>query len=333
MESKYYTKIDKTIVECLLCPHRCKIKNGRLGICNTRYNRNGVLESTQWGVIASASLDPIEKKPLFHFQPGSFSYSIATAGCNFRCLHCQNAEISQLPGETGRIPGEFVPPQQVATQAQSLGCSSISCTYTEPTVFLEYALDVAAAARQAGLKCVFVSNGYMGEEARQRIVPMIDAINIDLKGDDQFYRKVCSARLEPVKHNIEQFWKEGVWVEVTTLLIPGYNDSEQVLQDIAQFLAGISRDMPWHVSAFYPMYRLTDAPRTGIESLRRGLMAGRQAGLRHVYAGNIPGESESTLCPSCGELLIERLGYRIMRNSLVDGLCPRCRTALAGVWS
>ncbi len=298
-----------------------------------RENRQGRLMTLVYGNLVAANADPIEKKPLFHFQPGSFSYSIATAGCNFRCLHCQNAEISQLPGETGRIPGEFVPPQQVATQAQSLGCSSISCTYTEPTVFLEYALDVAAAARQAGLKCVFVSNGYMGEQARQSIVPLIDAINIDLKGDDQFYRKVCSARLEPVKHNIEQFWKEGVWVEVTTLLIPGYNDSEQVLQDIAQFLAGISRDMPWHVSAFYPMYRLTDAPKTGIESLRRGLMAGRQAGLRHVYAGNIPGESENTLCPSCGELLIERLGYRIMRNSLVDGLCPRCRTALAGVWS
>ena len=285
-----------------------------------------------YGSLVAANVDPIEKKPFFHFLPGSLAYSIATAGCNFRCLHCQNADISQLPRETGRIPGEFVAPEDVISAAQSLGCRSIAYTYTEPTIFFEYAFDVAELARRAGLKNVFVSNGYTGEEAAQKIIPILDGINIDLKGDDQFYRKVCGAKLEPVLHNIDLFWKKGVWVEVTTLLIPGYNDSEAVLKDIAEFLAGISQDMPWHVSAFYPTYKMNDVPRTGVESLRRGLKAGRDAGLRYVYAGNIPGESENTVCSVCGEELIERLGYRILRNSVIDGHCRKCGSALAGVW-
>ncbi|HNX40531.1 MAG TPA: AmmeMemoRadiSam system radical SAM enzyme [Methanothrix sp.] len=331
-EAQFWEKLDGD-VSCHLCHQECRIRPGKRGLCSVRENQDGKLMSLVYGSLVAANADPIEKKPLFHFLPGSFSYSIATAGCNFRCLHCQNSEISQLPRETGRIPGQFVSPQQVVEQALSLGCSSISCTYTEPTVFLEYALDVAAAARQSGLKNVFVSNGYMSERAVQKIAPLLDAINIDLKGDDQFYRKVCSAQLEPVRQNIELFWKMGVWVEVTTLLIPGYNDSDPVLEEIARFLASISPDLPWHVSAFYPMYRMKDVPRTDTESLRRGLSAGRRAGIKHVYAGNIPGESENTLCPSCGELLIERIGYRIMRNSLREGCCPHCRTALAGVWS
>jgi len=285
-----------------------------------------------YGSLVAANVDPIEKKPFFHFLPGSLAYSIATAGCNFRCLHCQNADISQLPRETGRIPGEFVAPEDVISAAQSLGCRSIAYTYTEPTIFFEYAFDVAELAHRAGLKNVFVSNGYTGEEAAQKITPILDGINIDLKGDDQFYRKVCGAKLEPVLHNIDLFWKKGVWVEVTTLLIPGYNDSEAVLKDIAEFLAGISQDMPWHVSAFYPTYKMNDVPGTGVESLRRGLKAGRDAGLRYVYAGNIPGESENTVCSVCGEELIERLGYRIIRNSVIDGHCRKCGSALAGIW-
>jgi len=280
----------------------------------------------------AANADPIEKKPFFHFLPGSLAYSIATVGCNFRCLHCQNADISQLPRETGQIPGEFASPKSIVANANALGCQSIAYTYSEPTIFFEYAFDVAELARRAGLKNVFVSNGYTGEEAAQKIIPILDGINIDLKGDDQFYRKVCGAKLEPVLHNIDLFWKKGVWVEVTTLLIPGYNDSEAVLKDIAEFLAGISQDMPWHVSAFYPTYKMNDVPGTGVESLRRGLKAGRDAGLKYVYAGNIPGESENTVCSVCGEEVIERLGYRIIRNSVIDGHCRKCGSALAGVW-
>jgi pyruvate formate lyase activating enzyme len=317
---------------CRLCHQQCRIRPGKRGLCGVRENQGGKLMTLVYGSLVAANVDPIEKKPFFHLLPGSLAYSIATAGCNFRCLHCQNADISQLPRETGRIPGEFVAPEDVISATQSLGCRSIAYTYTEPTIFFEYAFDVAELAHRAGLKNVFVSNGYIGEEAAQKIIPILDGINIDLKGDDQFYRKVCGAKLEPVLHNIDLFWKKGVWVEVTTLLIPGYNDSEAVLKDIAEFLAGISPDMPWHVSAFYPTYKMNDVPGTGVESLRRGLKAGRDAGLKYVYAGNIPGESENTVCSVCGEEVIERLGYRIIRNSVIDGHCRKCGSALAGVW-
>jgi pyruvate formate lyase activating enzyme len=331
-EAQFWEKLDGD-VECSLCHQQCHIRPGKRGICGVRENQNGKLMTLVYGSLVAANSDPIEKKPFVHFLPGSLAYSIATVGCNFRCLHCQNADISQLPRETGHIPGEFVAPKNVIAEATALGCQSIAYTYSEPTIFFEYAFDVATLAREAGLKNVFVSNGYMGEEAAQKIAPLLDGINIDLKGDDQFYRKVCGAKLEPVKHNIDLFCKKGVWVEVTTLLIPGYNDSEEVLQDLAGFLAGVSLDIPWHISAFYPTYKMKDVPSTGIETLRRGLKAGREAGLKHVYAGNISGESEDTICPVCKEEQIKRLGYRIIRNSVINGHCSKCGSTLAGVWS
>lgn len=330
-EAMFWKSLDGD-VSCGLCNHNCRIRPGKRGICAVRENQNGKLMSLVYGSLVAACPDPIEKKPFYHFLPGSLAYSIATVGCNFRCLHCQNADISQIPRETGNIPGDFASPEDVVAKALDLGCQSIAYTYSEPTIFFEYAFDVAELANSSGLKNVFVSNGYIGEEAAKKIIPILHGINIDLKGDDQFYRKVCGAELEPVERNIELFSKSGVWVEVTTLLIPGYNDSEAVLQDLAAFLAGLSRDIPWHISAFHPMYKMRDVPRTGIESLRRGLKAGRDAGLRYVYAGNISGESENTVCPACDEVLIERQGYRIMRNSVVSGQCSRCGAALAGVW-
>ena len=320
-------------VKCSLCHQNCRIRSGKRGICSVRENQAGRLMTLVYGNLIAANEDPIEKKPLFHFLPGSLAYSIATVGCNFRCLHCQNADISQLPQERGRIPDNFVPPEEVVAEAVSRGCQSIAYTYTEPTIFFEYAYDVAVLAHSSELRNVFVSNGYIGQDAADKIIPLLDGINIDLKGDDEFYRKVCRAKLEPVKGNIERFWRAGVWVEVTTLVIPGYNDSVEVLTDIAQFLAGISQDIPWHVSAFYPTYKLRDAPPTGMESMRRAIDIGRRAGLKYVYPGNIRGESESTICPSCGFLLIERGGHRVMKNSVVEGGCPQCKTAVAGVWS
>jgi len=330
-EALFWEKLDGD-VKCSLCHQQCRIRPGKRGICGVRENQNEKLMTLVYGSLVAANADPIEKKPFYHFLPGSLSYSIATAGCNFRCLHCQNADISQLPRETGQIPGEFVSPESVVARACALGCQSIAYTYTEPTIFFEYAFDVATLAHKAGLKNVFVSNGYMGEEAVQKIIPLLDGINIDLKGDDQFYQKVCKAKLEPVERNIERFWKSGVFVEVTTLLIPGYNDSEEVLAELAAFLAGVSPNIPWHISAFYPMYKMKEVPRAGIETLRRGLQAGRKAGLKYVYAGNIPGESENTLCPVCKEVLIERMGYQILRNSVIDGHCGKCNTKLSGVW-
>jgi len=324
---------DSEDVDCSLCYQSCHIRPGKRGICAVRENQNGKLLTLVYGNLIAANEDPIEKKPFFHFLPGSLAYSIATVGCNFRCLHCQNADISQLPQEGGKIPTNFVPPEEVVAEAVSRGCQSVAYTYTEPTIFLEYARDVAVLARASKLRNVFVSNGYIGEEAGDEIIPLLDGINIDLKGDDVFYRRVCKAKLDPVKSNIEKFWRAGVWVEVTTLVIPGYNDSVNILTDIAQFLAGVSPDMPWHVTAFYPTYRLLDAPPTGIESIKKALKIGREAGLRYVYAGNVIGESESTICPNCGFILVERRGYRVMKNSVVEGHCPQCKTQIAGVWS
>ena len=328
-----FWETEEGAVRCSLCYQQCRIRPGKRGLCAVRENQNGKLMTLVYGNLIAANRDPIEKKPFFHFLPGSLAYSIATVGCNFTCLHCQNADISQLPRETGQIPGQFVPPEEVVALAKAEGCQSIAYTYSEPTIFFEYAFDVAGMARKSDLRNVFVSNGYIGEEAAQKIIPVLDGINIDLKGDDQFYRKVCGAKLEPVQNNIEKFWKNGVWVEVTTLIIPSYNDSEKTLTDIAEFLAGVSPDMPWHVSAFDPRYKMLDVPSTGIESLRLALKIGRKAGLKYVYAGNVQGESENTLCSNCGEVLIQRQGYRILKNSLVEGHCRKCGTALPGVWN
>lgn len=332
-EAQFWHKLEGADVQCTLCNQFCRIKPGNRGICGVRENQDAKLMTLVYGNLIAANVDPIEKKPFFHFLPGSLAYSIATMGCNFRCLHCQNADISQVPRETGKIIGDYVPPEEVIAQAEFSGCQSIAYTYSEPTIFFEYAYDVATLAKDKGLKNVFISNGYTGEEAAKKIIPLMDANNIDLKGDDQFYRRICGARLEPVEKNIKLFWDSGVWLEVTTLIIPGYNDTEDQLKGIAKFLASVSTDMPWHVSAFYPMYKLKDVPRTGPEALRRAVKIGHEAGMKYVYAGNIVGENESTKCPNCGEMLTERLGYRVMKNSVVDGSCPKCGTKISGIWA
>jgi len=331
-EAMFYDKLEGGDVRCGLCNHRCRIKPGKRGICGVRENQEGTLKSLVYGKLIAMHVDPIEKKPLYHFMPGHLSYSIATVGCNFRCLHCQNADISQMPAERGIIAGDYVPPEDVVSEAISAKCLSIAYTYTEPTIFFEYAYDVAKLAAGKGLKNVFVSNGYMTENAARTIEPYLDGINIDLKGDDEFYKKVCGARLDPVKRTIELMWNLGIWVEVTTLLIPGYNDSDSQLEDIAQFLAGISSDIPWHVTAFYPTYKLKDAPPTSAQILRRAIKIGKKAGIKYVYGGNIPGEDEDTLCPDCGKSLVDRFGFRVTRNSVVDGKCPDCGEKVAGVW-
>lgn len=330
-EALFYQRLNGA-VRCGLCHHFCKIQPGKRGICGVRENHEGELNTLVYGRLIAMNVDPIEKKPLYHFLPGSLSYSIATVGCNFRCKHCQNADISQLPVDAHRIAGEDVTPEEVVAGALQSTARSISYTYTEPTIFFEYALDVAVLARQAGLKNVFVSNGYMSKEAVQTISPYLDAINVDLKGDAPFYRQVCGAELEPVKQNIALLWELGIWVEVTTLIIPGYNDSEAQLRETARFLASVSTDLPWHVTAFYPTYRLRDARRTSAGDLRRAIQAGREAGLEHIYAGNVPGESDKTLCPQCGEVLVDRFAMRTMHNRIVDGKCPQCHTPIAGRW-
>jgi pyruvate formate lyase activating enzyme len=333
--ARFWESLDEKKVHCFLCAHECKIDPGKRGICHTRENQDGTLYSMNYGKIVAEHIDPIEKKPLFHFLPGTRSYSIATVGCNFRCLHCQNYDISQYPRvHQGRILGEERDPGAIVASALASHSASISYTYTEPTIFLEYAQDVAKLAREQGLRNVFVSNGFMTEASAAALAEVIDGDNVDLKSlQDDFYRKVCKARLQPVLDTIQRLKKAGVWLEVTTLVIPGHNDSEAELTDIAHFIKDVGEGIPWHVTAFHPTFKMMDRPATPVATLRKARDIGLQAGLRYVYTGNIPGEGgESTYCYACRELLIERLGYSIRRYNLKDGKCPKCQAEIDGVW-
>lgn len=335
-EAMFYEKMAAGKVRCGLCRFRCLIGDGGRGICGVRENRSGTLYTLVYGKAVAEHVDPIEKKPLFHFLPGSRSFSIATVGCNFRCLHCQNFAISQPEeGKTLRITGSDLPPALIVEKALAAGCRSISYTYTEPTIFFEYAYDTAILAQRAGLKNVFVTNGYITSEALAHIRPYLDAANIDLKGfSDRFYHEVVHAMLAEVLASIVEYKRSGIWIELTTLIIPGWNDSDEDLRGIARFIAEqVGVDTPWHVSQFYPTFKLTDRPRTPVATLRRARQIGLDAGLRYVYEGNVPGEGgESTFCPGCSELVIRRVGYTIGDNLLRDGNCPRCATTLSGVW-
>ncbi len=334
-EARFYDKVEDNKVKCYLCAHGCVIDPLKRGICMVRENRDGTLYTLVYAKVISQSVDPIEKKPLFHFLPGSTSYSIATVGCNFQCEHCQNFDISQFPRYEKRdIPGQETAPEQIVAGAKSRNCASISYTYTEPTIFGEYAYDTAMLAKEAGIRNVFVSNGFMSEKSAKILGQVLDADNIDLKSfSDSFYRKVCKARLQPVLDTIQHMKELGVWVEVTTLIIPGLNDSDQELKDLAGFIKKVGADIPWHVSAFYPTYKMLDRPRTPVETLRRARQIGLTAGLRYVYTGNIHGEDgEKTFCYACGAVVIDRVGYTIRRNFLKDGKCAQCGAAIDGVW-
>ncbi len=333
-EAMFYEKLEKQRVRCFLCAHHCIISEDKRGICGVRENRQGTLYSLVYGKLISMNIDPIEKKPLFHFLPASTSMSVATAGCNFKCRHCQNYDISQYPKKHTDIPGNNISPEEVVRAAEMAGCRSISYTYTEPTIFFEFALDCARLAHEKGIKNVFVSNGYTGPEAAKAIAPFLDANNIDLKGSDEFYKKICGARLQPVLDTIKLMKDMGVWVEVTTLIIPSYNDSEEALDGIIEFIKSVDIAVPWHVSQFYPTFELLDQPRTPVQTLRRARDQGLKKGLKYVYEGNVPGEGgENTYCPVCGELLIHRVGYQILKNKIKDGMCVKCSAIIEGVWA
>jgi len=332
-EAMFYEQESGGQVRCGLCRFRCLISDGARGNCAVRENRGGILYSLVYGKLCAEHVDPIEKKPLFHVMPGSRSYSIATVGCNFHCRHCQNYTISQVDRDAP-IRGAEQTPQEIVQRALDSECRSISYTYTEPTIFYEFAYDTARLAREAGLKNIFVTNGYISREALATIAPFLDAANIDLKGfSEEFYRDIVHARLSEVLDSIVEYRRQGVWLELTTLIIPGLNDSEAELQGIAEFIvANLGIDTPWHVSQFYPTYKLTDRPRTPVATLRRARDIGRSAGLRYVYEGNVPGEGgENTYCPSCSSVLIKRYGYVIETDRICNGACPDCGAAIAGI--
>ncbi len=334
-EAMFYEKVGDGRVKCGLCRFRCLIAEGKRGICGVRENRNGILYTLVYGKAIAEHVDPIEKKPLYHFLPGSKSYSIATVGCNFRCLHCQNYGISQAPPSGIEVAGDVISPEEIVQKALAAGCSSISYTYTEPTIFYEYAYETAVLAVKAGLKNVFVTNGYITPEALAHIRPRLHAANIDLKGfSEKFYREVVHAMLNEVLDSILEYKRLGIWIELTTLIIPNHNDSDDELRAIARFIAEkVGIDTPWHVTQFYPTYKLTDQPRTPVTTLRRARQIGLDAGLRYVYEGNVPGEGgENTWCPNCSELLIERYSYFIEGSRIEKGKCPHCGFVLAGVW-
>ncbi len=334
-EARFYEAREEQKVQCHLCAHECKIDPGKRGLCHVRENQEGKLYSLVYGRVVAENLDPIEKKPLFHFLPGSRSYSIATVGCNFMCLHCQNYDISQYPrAHGGRIIGEFRTPEQIVASAQANRAASISYTYVEPTIFMEFAQDIGKLAHERGIRNVFVSNGFMTPASADALAAFVDADNVDLKSfSDDFYRKVCKARLKPVLDTIVRLKEKGVWLEVTTLVIPGLNDSEQELTEIARFIKGVDPGIPWHVSAFYPTHQMLDRPRTPASTLLKAREIGLAQGLRYVYTGNIPGQGgEDTACYQCGETLIQRWGYQIRGFILKDGRCPKCQAEIDGIW-
>ncbi len=332
-EAYLYKKLDDKKVRCDLCSHRCIIKDKKKGKCCVRRNIDGVLYSLVYGKIIAENSDPIEKKPLFHFLPGSYSMSIATVGCNFKCFFCQNYNISQVPCDQNKIEGRDVPPENMVSHALANGDESISYTYTEPTIFFEYAYDTAKLASAKGLKNVFVTNGFMSKECLLMIEPYLDAANVDLKSfSDTTYKNKIGGRLKPVLNNIILMKKLGIWIEVTTLIIPGINDSKDELKQIAKFLADIDKDIPWHLSAYYPQYK-SDIPPTGIEQIESAINIGKGAGLKYVYGGNVPGSDyENTYCPNCGDLLIRRTGFSVSGNNIKKGSCSNCGQKIEGIF-
>jgi pyruvate formate lyase activating enzyme len=336
MEALLYEKLEAQKVRCVLCSHRCVIPDGKRGICGVRENQSGLLQTLVYGRLIARHIDPIEKKPLFHYLPGSLSYSIATVGCNFRCRFCQNADIAQLPADhDGAIIGERVNPEQVVAAAVKGGCRSISYTYTEPTIFFEFALETARLAHAKGIRNVFVTNGYMTAEALEMIAPVLDAANVDLKAFTRnYYKDLCGAKLEHVQATLRNMKSKGVLVEVTTLVVPGLNDDPSELKALAEFLADdVGPGTPWHISRFHPTYRLTDRPPTPVKTLRTAREIGLAAGLRYVYTGNFPGDTgENTFCPACGAALIERWGFQVQKMHLQEGRCVKCGEPIEGVW-
>ena len=321
-------------VRCGVCAHRCLVRPGRRGICGVRENRDGRLLCYAYGAVAAAGLDPIEKKPLFHVDPGSLAWSIATAGCPFHCTFCQNWEIAQAPRLGLDVPQRPMSPEAVVTAARRASASSIAYTYVEPTVFLEYALDTGRLARAAGLRNLFITDGYATPEAVGLLAGILDAANVDLKSfDDAFYRRLCGARLAHVLEAIVAMHDAGIWLEVTTLVIPGHNDADQELRALTRWVVDtLGPATPWHVSRFFPAHRMLDVPPTPRATLARAAAIGRDAGLQYVYVGNAPELGlEDTRCAGCGLVVIERTGYRSRSFLTGAGGCPACGRVLEGV--
>ncbi|MEW6063206.1 MAG: AmmeMemoRadiSam system radical SAM enzyme [Nanoarchaeota archaeon] len=341
-----FKKLKNKKVQCTACSWYCKIDENKFGICGIRQNLKGNLYLLVYGKAVAVHTDPMEKKPLFHFLPGKKIFSIGTIGCNFACNFCQNWDISQavrMLKEKSKEEltigkptdyGQELSPKKIVDYVRKQNIPAIAFTYNEPAIFFEYAYDTVKLAKKYNIKTVFVSNGYESKEALQKINPYLDALNIDLKSfNEQFYLKTCKARLQPVLENIKRIYNMGFWLEITTLLIPGMNDSKDEVTKMAKFILSISKDIPWHLSAFHPDYKMTEVPETPHETLLKSYKIAKDIGLRYVYLGNVfDPEKESTYCPRCKSLLIKRMGYNIEIVNLKNGKCNICKEKIAGIW-
>lgn len=334
-EAMFYEKLDKDTIQCQMCPKRCLLKNGMRGFCRAREPDKGKHYSLVYGNPTAVHIDPIEKKPLFHFLPATTAFSIATAGCNFRCKYCQNWQISQFPPE--ETYNYYLPPQAVVDGAVKYGCRTIAYTYTEPSIFYEYMYDTAKIARKRGIKNMYHSNGSLNPKPVQMISELLDGANIDLKAFDQgFYSKITEGYLDTVLETIKTLKRNAVHIEITNLVIPTYNDDKTQIRKMCRWIRDeVGRDTPLHFSRFYPTYRLRNVPPTPVSTLEEARQIGMQEGLWYVYIGNVPGhKGENTYCPKDGKLLIRRLGYQILENNIDEkGRCKFCKTQINGVWS
>jgi pyruvate formate lyase activating enzyme len=333
-EASYYRKLEHKEVECLLCPRRCRVGDQERGYCGVRENRLGTYYTLVYGRPCTARPDPIEKKPFYHFLPRSLAYSLATAGCNMNCKYCQNWEISQVRPE--QVRDFLLTPQDCARQALSLGCRSISYTYTEPVIFWEYMVDICAEARKAGLMNTMISAGFVEEQPLRDLLPLMDAVKIDLKAfSETFYRDVCRGRLEPVLQALKILRQSGVWLEIVYLVLPTMNDGTKEVQDLSAWVAKqLGPDVPIHFTRFQPTYLLKNLPPTPVDTLERLKGIAEAEGLRYVYIGNVPGHAgESTLCPECRARLVHRTGYNVRMEALHGGACGKCGLKIPGVWT
>lgn len=333
-EAMLYGQLENKKVHCYLCPHECHITESNFGFCGIRKNIDGKLYSMVYNEPITANADPIEKKPLYHFLPGSNSFSIATIGCNFKCEFCQNWRISQSDKKDGKSYGNYeLTPEDIVGRAEKQNCQSIAYTYTEPTIFFEYAYDISKIAKEKNISNVFVTNGYMSTKAIEKIHPYLDAANVDLKFfKDKTYRNICKGRLKPVLDSIRLMREKGIWLEITTLVVPGQNDSEEELSDIASFISEVGNEIPWHLSRYHPNYKYDKSPATPIETLKKAKDIGKKAGLKYIYLGNIGVEGTDTYCYNCGSILVKRSILGTSRNNIKNGKCYNCGKEIDGVW-
>jgi pyruvate formate lyase activating enzyme len=332
--SPYFTSLERGEIQCELCPHHCRVAKGKRGICRVRENREGKYYSLVYGNPCAVHLDPIEKKPLFHVLPGTASFSLATAGCNFQCKFCQNWEISQAAPED--VYSYEVPPELMVKRAKEIGARSIAYTYAEPTIFYEYMFDIGTLVKKAGLLNVYHSNGFINSDPLKNLCKVLDAANVDLKGfTENFYRELCAGDLNPVLETLKTLKKQNVHLEITNLIIPTKNDDLPVLREMCLWIKReLGADTPIHFSRFYPLYKLKSLPPTPVSTLDKAREAASSAGLEYVYVGNVPGHAgENTFCPKCKKRIIQRTGYMVGEVNLKDGKCRYCGKPIPGIWT